>query len=29
MQTEESEYEHVWEYDDTKDELFSLFFDVK
>lgn len=29
LQTEESEYEHVWEYDGTKDELFSLFFDVK
>lgn len=29
LQTEESEYEHVWEYDGTKDELFSLCFDVK
>lgn len=29
LQTEESEYEHVWEYDGTKDELFSLYFDVK
>lgn len=28
-QTEESEFEHVWEYDCTKDELFSLWFDVK
>ena len=29
LQTEESEFEHVWEYDCTKDELFSLWFDVK
>lgn len=29
LQTEESEYEHVWKYDGTKDELFSLCFDVK
>ena len=29
LQTEESEFEHVWEYDCTKDELFSWWFDVK
>lgn len=29
LQTEESEFEYVWEYDCTKDELFSLWFDVK
>lgn len=25
----ETEFEHVWEYDGAKDELFSLWFDVK
>lgn len=29
LQTKESEFEHIWEYDGAKDELFSLFFDVK
>lgn len=29
FQTEKNEFEHVWEYDGTKDELFSLWFDVK
>lgn len=24
-----NEFEHIWEYDGTKDELFSLCFDVK
>lgn len=29
FQTEKNEFEHIWEYDGTKDELFSLCFDVK
>lgn len=29
LRIKESEFEHVWEYDCTKDELFSLWFDVK
>jgi hypothetical protein len=29
FQTEKNEFEHIWEYDGTKDELFSLYFDVK
>lgn len=29
LDTKEREYEHVWEYDGTKDKLFSIWFDVK